>query len=71
MTDRTQPRRTNDSTLARLRMERGLTQNQLAGMVGCYAKDISRWETGERHPKVSALQKLAAALGCSVEDLLK
>lgn len=69
MIDRTQPRRTNDSTLARLRMDRGLTQGQLAEKVGCYPKDISRWETGERTPSTKSLLKLASALGCSLDEL--
>ena len=72
MTDyRTAPRRTNDSPIARLRMDRGLTQRQLAQMIGCYAKDISRWETGERSPGAKSLAVLAKALNCSMEDLME
>ena len=71
MSDRNAPRKTNDSTLARMRHERGLTQGKLAAMVGCYVKDISRWETGVVKPGIDSLVKLAAALGCSIEDLLK
>lgn len=71
MTDRTQPRKTNDSLLAHLRMERGLTQKELAELVGCYPKDISRWETGERNPGSKSLIKLAAALNCKITDLIE
>lgn len=72
MTDyRTQPRRTNDSPLARLRMERGLTQAQLAEMVGVYAKDISRWETGKRAPGMKSLMQLAKALDCTLDEIAK
>lgn len=67
---RTAPRKTNSSPLAHLRMERRLTQAQLAKMVGCYAKDISRWETGERTPGAKTLLKLAAALECALDDLI-
>lgn len=70
MTDRTKPRATNDSKIARLRMERCMTQSQLAEAVGCYPKDISRWETGERRPKIDALMRIAAALGTTLEDLI-
>ena len=63
--------RKNESALARLRMEHGLTQGQLAEMVGCYPKDISRWETGERNPGAKSLVALAKALGCSMEDLIQ
>lgn len=68
---RSAPRKTNDSALARLRMERGLTQGQLAKMVGCYANDISGWEKGLHRPGSAALIKLAAALNCTIDELLK
>ena len=68
---RTSPRRTNDSPIARMRMQRGMTQGQLAEMVGCYPKDISRWETGERNPGAKSLVALARALDCTMEDLIK
>ena len=71
MADRTAPRKTNDSALARLRMERGLTQGQLAEKAGCYSKDISRWETGVCKPGTVSLIKLAAALDCTIDELLK
>ena len=70
MADRTAPRKTNDSTLARLRMERGMTQGQLADMVGCHTKDISRWETGKHKPGAAYLVRLAAALQCTLDELL-
>ena len=72
MTDyRAAPRRTNDSPLARLRMERGMTQGQLAEKVGCLAKDISRWENGARRPGGASLIKLANALGCSIDEIAR
>ena len=66
---RTDPRPTNNSPLSRLRIERGLTQAQLAKLVGCYGKDISRWERGERTPGMESLMKLAQALRCTMDDL--
>lgn len=66
------PRKTgSDSALAQLRSERGMTQRELAARVGCYPKDISRWETGTVLPGTASLAKLAAALDCTYEDLLK
>ena len=70
MTDRTQPRKTNSSLIARKRMERGLTQGQLAKMVGCLSKDISRWETGAVTPRADALVKIAAALECTIDEII-
>lgn len=72
MTDyRTAPRRTNDSPLARIRTERGMTQWQLADRIGCRQKDVSRWESGTRTPGTASLLKLAIALGCTMEELIK
>lgn len=67
---RTAPRRTNNSPIARLRMERGLTQGQLADRIGCRQKDVSRWESGTK-PGAEYLIKISAALDCSIEELIK
>ena len=65
------PRKTNNSPLARLRLEKGLTQQQLAQKIGCMGKDISRWEHKVCKPGASYLAKLAVALDCSIETLLQ
>lgn len=65
----TAPRHTNDSALARLRIERGMTQGQLAERIGCRQKDVSRWESGTM-PGAGYLIKIALALGCRIEDIL-
>ena len=68
---RAQPRKTNNSQIARLRMERGLTQCQLAEMVGVPQNNISRWENGTRNPSGQSLIRLAAALNCSIDEIVK
>lgn len=68
---RTNPRCTNDSPIARIRMDRGLTQGQLAEMIGTSQNMISRWEIGSRTPSGRSLIKIAAALNCTVDELLK
>ncbi|HIQ83053.1 MAG TPA: helix-turn-helix transcriptional regulator [Candidatus Pullichristensenella stercorigallinarum] len=65
------PRKTNNSPIARLRLERGLTQQQLAQKIGCLNKDVSRWEHGVCKPGASYLAKLSVALDCSIEALLQ
>lgn len=67
---RAAPRKTNDSPIARMRRAKGMTQGQLAEMVGCYTKDISRWENGERNPASKSLHALATALGCTIDELM-
>lgn len=69
--DDKKPRKTNDSLLAQLRCEKGMTQSELAAQIGCYAKDVSRWENGVRTPGAESLAKLAAALGCTSDDIIK
>lgn len=67
---RTDPRyRGNDSPINRLRLAKGLTQEQLAKEVGCLRGDIGRWERGERRPNTGSALKLARALNCKIEDL--
>lgn len=72
MPTRNTPRnRGNESPLTAARMAAGLTQAQLAQLVGCSQKDISRWENGVRNPAVTALKKLSNSLGCPMDDLLR
>lgn len=71
MTDRTTPRKTNDSLIARLRIERGLTQAQLAEMVGCHPRYISQWENRSKLPGSRYLARLAEALDCSTDDIIR
>lgn len=67
---KTDPRNTNNSLIARKRKERGLTQAQLAEMLGCHSKDISEWESGKRQPRADYMVKIATALGCTVDDIV-
>ena len=71
MADRTAPRRTNNSPIARLRIDRGLTQAQLAQLAGCHQQAINMWETGRRKPGMQSLLNLARALDCSIDDLIR
>lgn len=56
--------------LRELRERQGMTQEELAGKIGCHENTIRRWELGQREPKISDIQKLCEALGCSEADLL-
>lgn len=53
--------------IARMRIERGLTQAQLAALVGTKQPSIARLESGESEPSLSFLRKVATALGARVE----
>ncbi len=65
-----QLRTTNDSKIAELRIARGMTQAQLTEKVGCHVNNISRWERGERNPKLNAIMKIAEALEVDFRELL-
>ncbi len=53
--------------VARLRIARGLTQAQLAELVGAKQPSIARLESGAVPPSMSFLRKVAAALDAQVE----
>lgn len=53
-----------------LRLERGMTQRQLAEALGLCDKTVSKWERGLGCPDVSVLSRLAQLLGVGLEDLL-
>ena len=55
--------------LRELREAKGLTQAQLADLIGMSRKTVNTVENGVFVPSTIVALKLAAALGCSVEDL--
>jgi putative transcriptional regulator len=58
-----------NNTLREARAERGLTQEQLADLVGVTRKTINTVERGVFLPSTVLALKLARALGASVEQL--
>lgn len=46
-----------------LRQYRGMTQGDLAGMIGVSPQALQRWETGKRTPKKDTLDRIYNALG--------
>lgn len=49
----------------------GLTQEQVSDRSGVQAGEVSRIERGKRDPKVSTLEKLAAAVEVEPAELLR
>lgn len=52
------------------RIEKGLTQQELAEAVGVAKNTICAYEIGFRHPKKSTLEKISHVIGCRVEELM-
>jgi HTH-type transcriptional regulator/antitoxin HipB len=53
--------------VARLRIQRGLTQTQLAELVGTRQPSIARLENGTSVPSLSFLDRIAKALDARIE----
>ena len=56
--------------LKALRQMRGLTQEDLAFMIGVTAQSVSKWERGETYPDITLLPVLAACFDVSTDALL-
>lgn len=57
--------------LRRLRLEKGLTQEQAADCLGVSAQSVSRWETAATLPDVLLLPDIARLYGILVDELYK
>ena len=55
--------------IKRLRLERNLTQEQLAAKLGVSAQAVSKWETSETYPDGTLLVPLANELEVSLDEL--
>ena len=56
--------------LKTLRIERHITQEQIAKTLSISLKTISHWETGYTEPSISQLISLADFYGVSLDDLV-
>lgn len=65
------PRHTNDSRIAKARMSKGWTQEQLADAIGVVYQQVGIWETGRRKPKMQTLMKIGKALGVDWKELIE
>ena len=57
------------NTIARLRRERGMTQEALAEVIGVSAQTISKWENSTYCPDVALLPVIADVFGVTVDAL--
>ena len=57
--------------LRRLRLQKNLTQEQLANLLGVSVQSVSRWECGNTLPDVMLLPQIARLYGVTVDDLYR
>lgn len=55
----------------RIRREQALSQEELSFRSGFTRSYLSGLEAGRRNPTILSLEKIASALGASVEDLIR
>lgn len=53
------------------RQEKGLTQEQLAAMIGVTQGAVAQWENGLSHPSFTKIPRLADALGITIDELMR
>ncbi|MBQ4527272.1 MAG: helix-turn-helix transcriptional regulator [Clostridia bacterium] len=57
-------------TIANLRKERGLTQNNLASILGISNKTVSKWESGLGYPEITQFPALAKLFNVTVDYIM-
>ena len=65
--DRQEPEFAVIRAVLRARMDKGITQKQLAEKVGTKQSAIARLESGKANPSIGFLQKVAEALGTTLQ----
>ena len=59
------------ANLRKLRIEKKLTQEQIAEKLGVSPQSVSRWETSATYPDVMLLPEIAKLYGVLVDDLFR
>ena len=56
--------------LKKIRLERGMTQGEIADAIGMSVTAVCYYETGAREPNLETLRKLAKVLECTIDELI-
>ena len=54
-----------------MRLKKGLSQGKIAKALGVHPTYISQIERGIRNPTLNNIERIAKAIGVSIEDLIK
>ena len=57
------------TNLRTIRKERGMTQGQLSEATGIHKITISKYESGKVDPTLTSAERIATALGVTINDL--
>lgn len=58
------------SNIRRLRERTGITQAELAAMLGVSQGAVSQWETDVSTPSVQSVIEMSSIFGCTTDDIL-
>lgn len=58
------------ANIKRFRLQRGLTQEEVANHLGISFQSISKWERGESYPDIELLPVLSNYFGVNIDELL-
>ena len=58
------------NNLKKIRLERGMTQTELAEKIGITRTAICNYEAGTREPDFETLRKLVSVLECTLDELI-
>lgn len=56
--------------IAQLRSERGITQDELATLIGSCGKTVSKWERGQNVPDVLTIKKIADVFDVTITEII-
>lgn len=57
--------------IKKIREKKGITQQELATVLGVGQSTVAMWETNNSLPRAEKLPAIAKALGCTIDELLK
>jgi len=66
----TKPRAEQGARLLKFRLGAGISQVELAALIGESQQNVAYWERAEKPPRSDVLAKIAKVLGVKMEDLL-
>ena len=58
------------TNLKKLRITKGITQEQLSAVMNVSCAAVSKWERGETYPDITLLQPLAFYFGVTIDELM-